>query len=102
MPCWEVRTVSIEFTNKHKDPLLAALKAEGLAYSDNNRGKIYLDNDKLIIDLENQTATVRNNDYDLLNRIKRGYSREAIKEVAKKKKWLLKQQVDGKLVARRY
>jgi|GEM_PF-3021802 len=105
MPCWTINTVSVEFSAKHVDLILKAAKSIGLSsYYNRESQTIYLD-DQIVINLANRTAQVINDNFDMLNKLKRAYSATVIKIVAKKKKWAV-QMVGGngsnKMRIRRY
>ncbi len=100
-PCWQIQTISIEFKTKHKELLKKALKNEEIGFYE-SRNKLYISGDRLILDLDRQEASVIDNDYTLLNKIKVAYSETAIREIARKKNWALKKIGNGKLRARRY
>ena len=88
MPCYEVRTVTVEFNNHNKSLLVGALKSIGATYTvDGN--KFSVGYGSAVIDLDKQTAV---GSMDLINKVKQAYSREAVKAAAKKFGWVQKTQ----------
>lgn len=85
MPCWEVNLITVEFKAKNIDYLTAALKELNINFYQN---KNIIRFGSTSINLDNQT--IETNDINLSNQIKRKYSEIVIKEVAKKKKWIMK------------
>lgn len=108
MPCHTVNLVSVEFKAKSEKLLLQALDRLGWSYSydeQSMRLRVYT----WEIDLKNETAVIENYQQDQLNNLKRAYSMEVVKEVAAKRRWVLKQArlaanatVARKFQARRY
>ena len=96
MPCYEVRTVSVEFHAKHRDLLEAALKALGWTFQQADFGDILVvgrpnDWDPFTIDLNTSRATINDRQQDALNALKREYSRQCVRQVAKQNRWTVSQ-----------
>jgi len=92
MPCYEVRTVSVEFKAENKSMLNAALSKIGLPSRELADGRLVLGTGQIVLDLDNGKAVVQDGCQGELNNIKRAYSREAIKAAAKKCQWSCKLQ----------
>lgn len=99
MPCYEIRTVTVEFKAEHKDILIKAIENLGWGYREMSYG---ISTNGMTIDLEAQKVSVREYGYDSVNQLKRAYSTAVIEEVAKKKKWAIQKIAENKLRARRY
>ena len=105
MPCWEVNTISVEFKAKYKDLLIAACESIGIKnqYASGwyeERGKFCIKN--LAIDLETSQATIPNESANnLLNDVRRAYTKACIAKVALKKKFALKLLQNNKIRMRR-
>jgi len=90
MPCYEVRTMSVEFHAKHKGLLQGALRALGLHYTLMNDVVDVVGLGK--IDLRKGMAEINQFGQSQLNQLKQQYSREALKRAAKLQGWQFKQQ----------
>ena len=82
MPCWEINTMSVDLIASDRDLLEQALKSLGYLYKRN--GNNFVIGGGLII----SGNTITGRDIDRINSIRRQYSIETIKSVAKKKKWV--------------
>ena len=100
MPCYEVRTMSVEFHAQHKSLLITALKNLGWNWRE-EKGKLFTSYD-IEVDLEKQQANVPEGCQDQLNRLKRAYSSEAISKVAKVNLWQRKADNDQKGILRKF
>lgn len=104
MPCWEINTVTVEFRAKNSETLIKALKNLDYAVSRRNQAVVAFRGTEILFDLKankikySETATSNSE----INAIKREYSRLIVEEVAKRKRWLVKQQANGNLQLRRY
>jgi len=88
MPCYEVRTMSVEFQAKHKDVLEEALKKLPHQVYVDSAGRIHINYDEVIIDVEKGKAEVREGSGQRrLNELKRTYSEAALEKVAKANMW---------------
>lgn len=101
MPCYEVRTVQVEFNAKNREALQEALEA-GDVYHYWNSNKTVVCGEGWRINLEKQTAEVQLGREALLNQVRRAYSETIINEVARRKKWLVKKLADNKMQLKRY
>jgi hypothetical protein len=96
MPCYEVRTVTVEFKVANIDLLKRAVVAMGLTVQGNSKTTVsfYRNGNAVLIDCEKQTITASNLDTKQLsgfsNSLKRSYSSIVIDEVARKQKWIKK------------
>lgn len=99
MPCYEVRTVQVEFKAQSREILLKALDDNKINYR-MNENAIY--SYRWTINFEEQTATVEQGYEGELNKIRRAYSEAVISEVARRKKWLVKKTAEGKMQLKRY
>jgi len=83
MPCWEINTMSVDINATNRDLLETAIKSLGLAYE-------RAGNDFYVAGFSitgNQAVIQAGRQQDTLNAIKRQYSKETIKKVAKAKGW---------------
>lgn len=102
MPCWEVQTMSVEFKAANKELIIKALEANQYRFVD--RGKTIMINTSfgpITLDLEAQQALLDQNQQQHLNELKQAYSEQVLKEVARKRKWLLKKQQQRKYQLKR-
>jgi len=80
MPCWEIQTMSVDLIASNRDLLEQALKSLGYQYYRYGN------------DFEMGTMGIKGNkiygeNMDKVNAIRRAYSIEVLKHVAKKKGW---------------
>ena len=88
MPCWEVRTMSVEFKAKHKGLLQNALRALGLSYE--LTGDVFDISGLGKINLNKGIAEIEQFGQRKLNQLKQQYSKESLKRAAKLQGWQLK------------
>lgn len=102
MPCYEVRTVSVEFKVGNIELLKKAIEKMDWKVTSSTEKRLYAQKntgqwgDEVTINLENSTINSTNfRDIKALsqfsNEIKRAYSEVVIDELAKKQKWIKKQ-----------
>jgi hypothetical protein len=101
MPCYQVRTVSVEFKSKNKKLLEEAAKKLGWIYSETEDGKAVIGS-RFVIDFKTRKATFEDYRQGDFNQLKRAYSEAAIEAIAKKKRWAIKKKAEGKIEMRRY
>ena len=108
MPCYEVRTVSVEFKVGNIELLKKALDAAGC--------EVYLTvNDRISFKRSGRYAfinlsdsTIKSEDFDekelsiLSNTIKRAYSSQVIDEIARKQKWMKKKMGENRFQLQRF
>ncbi len=112
MPCYEIRTVSINFKVENIELLKRALEKEWTVFQ-GGENKDYLVatkkgtyEEKIRIDLK--AGQVRSQFYSekdlpsVSNSIKRAYSLEVINELARKQKWLKKDMGQGRYQLQRF
>ena len=92
MPCYEVRTYSVEFKAGNRAIFDAAVKALGWTPQNVSDGVVSFEGGNILIDLNSGKATVRENTgqttyQERLNALKRSYSRQAINAVGKRIGW---------------
>jgi len=87
MPCYEVRTMSVEFQAQNLNVLNDAIEQSQLSAEVMSDGKISLHNGNIVLDLETKTAQVTEGYQDRLNELKRAYSSVALDKVAKMNFW---------------
>lgn len=92
MPCYTLVTVTVAFKAAVRDRLIAAITDAGYVPVDvGNAVGIQHQRGTFWIDLENQEVNASQADVsaysDVLNKVKRSYSRLTTEEIAKKKKW---------------
>jgi hypothetical protein len=103
MPCWEVRTVSVEFKAENRKLLDAAIRSIGMGVREEN-GLLSLDYGAIKLDLKAGKAEVQDGYQNRLNELKQAYSREAVKaalrcgllELVQKLAGMLGERADGK------
>lgn len=91
MPCYEVRTMSVEFKADNRQLLDAAIKAIVLEayWHTEDRVDVGLGNN-IRLNLSNGVALVAVGYQDKLNELKRAYSKECVRAAAKKASWNVK------------
>lgn len=87
MPCYEVRTLSVEFKAEHIDLLEKALDSLGWIRDWNGAKTFCRLNNGIELDLRTGKATIQEGQQDRLNQLKRAYSMEALKQVTVKNRW---------------
>ncbi|MFH0901556.1 MAG: hypothetical protein V2A73_13090 [Pseudomonadota bacterium] len=94
MPCWEVRTMSVEFKAKHHKLLKQAIEALGWTYESTAEGLKVKGSSwgTFTVDLASQKAEINSSQQSMLNRLKQQYSKEVLKQAAKLRGWQFKQQ----------
>jgi hypothetical protein len=109
MPCYTIRTVSVEFKVGNIDLLKKAIENVGhkiTTFSDQIVEFRHFDYGRVFIDLKNQTMTTKDfNDGQmstLSNQIKRAYSECIIDEIAKRQKWIKKKMGDNRYQLQRF
>ena len=107
MPCYEVRTVSVEFKVGNVDLLKKALEKAGCQIQTQDQVISFKDKfgNFAMIDFEKSKIISRMGDKqlaDLSNSIKRAYSECVIDEVAKRNKWIKKQMGEGRFQLQRF
>lgn len=90
MPCYEVRTMSVEFKTENRELLDAAIRNSNILVTAKNNGIIEFAFGKIVLDTNTGVAEVQEGYQSKLNEIKRNYSKEAIKAAAKKMQWGVK------------
>lgn len=90
MPCYEVRTLSVEFKADNRQLLDTAIKTTGMMIWQHDADVINLEYGSIILDLTTGTAKVQDGYQDKLNELKRAYSKECVKAAAKKAAWNVK------------
>lgn len=109
MPCYTLITVTVAFKATVKDRLIEAITNAGYIPVDiGNAVGIKHSRGEFWVDLENQSVNASRVDLeaykDVLNSVKREYSRLTIQNAVKRKKWALRADKNNvnKLQARRY
>lgn len=89
MPCWEVNTMSVQFSAKHLDVLKRAVDALGWQMGQfRNVVLVLTDKGQYInIDTAAGEATIITDAQSALNQLKVAYSQQALKKAAKAKGW---------------
>jgi hypothetical protein len=89
MPCYETRTLSVEFHARHRKILEAALDSLGWQWA--GRGpEIYIEGDSIVLDLDFGRARVLDGQQPRLNTLKRAYSKQALRKAARLQGWQVK------------
>lgn len=90
MPCYEVRTMSVEFYAQHIKVLERALSELGWKFfKTNDEERININDGEIVIDLKAGSAKIRETAQDKLNQLKRAYSLESIKTAARNHAWTI-------------
>jgi hypothetical protein len=92
MPCYEVRTMNVEFKVENRRLLDDAIRASGLQVTDKGDRTITFEWGEIVLDLKAGTAVVADGSQGRLNELKRAYSKECVKAAAKKMWWGVKLQ----------
>jgi len=99
MPCYEVNTITLEWMVKNKNRLLQTLKE--MNREANDYGNVVVSYPFRFNLTENRVELVKGYRADL-NVIKRKYSEITLREIAKKKRWALKEKETNKFQMARY
>jgi hypothetical protein len=88
MPCYEVRLTTVEFKAKYAAVLEEAMSRLGIRFQKYEWGyQTY----QMKIDLVKEKVTMPEGSQDILNALKREYSKVCLEAIAKQKRWRLKQ-----------
>ncbi|HUU89380.1 MAG TPA: hypothetical protein VMX17_16730 [Candidatus Glassbacteria bacterium] len=101
MPCYQISIVSVELKMRNKELLLQTLADLRISYRDLGdvvRTSSYLN---ITFYLDEGMVELPETSQSTYNRIKQRYSQKAIEIVAKKRRWILKQN-GNKLTATKY
>ncbi len=110
MPCYSVRTISVEFHAENVDLLKKALLSLGFSTrSGSNSLNVYDKSNRVTtIDFSNSQISSKDSFYNeknltnFANQIKRAYSLEVINKVASAGKWFQKRLANNKIQLQRY
>lgn len=104
MPCYQIRTMSVEFKADNRDLLDAALAALGWKVFEQFSGQLIVGNGEIKINLKAGIAEVQIGAQSKLNELKRAYARQSINAAAKKAGWQVSSSLgvatSGKLIKR--
>ena len=100
MPCYEINTMSVEFKAKHKAILLLALKKLGYQTRENNQEQIITN--IFSFNLKTQKVSYPRGYENQINQIKRAYSQIVLEQVAKKRRWILKNKAENEFQLIKY
>jgi len=102
MPCYTINITSVELSMRNKNLLLETLGALGFRVLENDYIiKASMRGQSISMNLETGQAELPQSAQGLFNQIKRTYAGKAIQQVAKKRRWILKQH-GNKLTATKY
>jgi len=115
MPCYQVNILSVEFKARNRELLKRAINAidyDAVEVGENiirvvGRARSHGRNvtgTRIEINLETGLArmTDAKTNQDLLNELKRSYSRTTIEELARKKKWIARAKSSNEITLTRY
>jgi hypothetical protein len=106
MPCYVVQTTSVEISIKNVDLFKSVLEKLGYyVFMTDDKNFLSVNKEgvnRITFNLKTQTAQVGRYQQERLNEMKRAYSLEVVKQIAKKKKWAIKMKAKNKMVARKY
>lgn len=100
MPCWEVNTVSLEFNAKNLEMMVKTLQEMGITVYDQNANRVRTSIGTF--DLRSGRVEVERQHRKTVNDFRVNYSKNVVKAVAKKKKWVLKQRAPKVFVAKKW
>jgi len=92
MPCWEVNTLSVEFSGRSEE-LLRAMGAEKVRAGIWRLGSIKIDTNQ---------GTITGRSQELINQVKRKYSEAAVMKAAKVNRWSVTKKGQRKFQAIKY
>jgi hypothetical protein len=88
MPCYQVRTYSVEFKAHNRAILDLALKSLDWIREPTGSDKVLsFQNGAIVINLDKGTAQIRAGYQEKLNALRRSYSRQAVNAAAKRMGW---------------
>lgn len=93
MPCWEMNTMSVEFSANSLSGLKEAASRLGMGFSQHQSSvtlRLTSSANSIVIDFERKEAVLAKQDQRHLNALKREYSEVILEKVAAKKRWILK------------
>ena len=107
MVCWEINLVTVEFNMSNIGILTKYLAENNITYAYNETRNIMFvgsNYNRITLDFNKKTASFSGNfeGQKRLNELKVGYSKAVVAEVARKKKWAVKNLGANKLALRRY
>ena len=104
MPCYQMNLVAVEFVTQNIDFLEAALRELGISYNIRTYEEkvVGVDLGNIYLNIRDKVVECERYEMRTVNAIKREYSRQVLKEVAKRKRWVLKQKSNQKYEIRRY
>lgn len=100
MPCWEVNTVSLDFNAKNLELMIQTLQEMGITVHSKNTN--YINTSIGTFDLRSGKVDVERRYRRTVNDFRVNYSKNVVKAVAKKKKWVLKQRSQKVFVAKKW
>lgn len=105
MPCYQVVEVSVEFKVESVERLKKTLERLGHSFSVlGSQIKTFIGQKEFTFDLDREKLTFDNSfeSKEVINQIKRKYSELALEEVAKKRRWILKNKGENKFAFIKY
>jgi len=90
MPCYEVRTMSVEFHARYRDLLEKALKESGFHDWHETQSNVFVVFGLGRLDLNEGKAEIGPYNQVKLNRLKQAYSKQALRRAAKLQGWQMK------------
>lgn len=115
MPCYQVNILSVEFKARHRDLLKRAIEAIGFSMVELGDHTIHVVGNaksygragigtRIEINLETGLARMMGSraNQELLNELKRSYSRTVVEQIAKKKKWIARKKSSNEITLMRY
>ncbi|MBW8001793.1 MAG: hypothetical protein FVQ80_07185 [Planctomycetes bacterium] len=100
MTCWQVNLISVEFKVGNIDYLKKALTDLNINYSSHDN--TIINTRGILFKLEEGQVETQALYIGELNKIKRQYSKVVVEDVAKKKRWVIKNKGQNKMELRRY
>lgn len=102
MPCYQINLVNVDLGNINLEMFIKSLQINNTNfYYDQKNLQVKVGN--ILLDFQNKIITYRENQENIktVNSLKRIYSATVITEVAKKKRWILKQ-TENKFQLKKY
>ena len=102
MVCYQMVMVSVKFQVKHVDLLERAISTLSHRFQDST-GRVMSSSEAAKYIAETGTIRVRGYEQNrIVNALKKAYTTECIREVAKKKKWAMRKKGQNKFTLLRY
>jgi|TARA_R100001530_G_scaffold131512_1_gene103237 hypothetical protein len=92
----------VKFKALSKELLYETFTNLGWTVTENHRNEIRIDGKAITLLLNEGVADLPVREQNNLNKLKQAYSKTVVEKIAKKKKWIIRNQSENKMTARRY